>query len=65
MNAIEVPGLEPDHRRCQVAPERADDRLAVEPQVVLRLELVDSFARIAGGKGGYWEDNGYQWYAGI
>jgi DMSO/TMAO reductase YedYZ molybdopterin-dependent catalytic subunit len=31
----------------------------------MRLELVDSYARIAGGKGGYWEDQGYQWYAGI
>jgi len=31
----------------------------------MRIELVKSFANIAGGKGGYWEDNGYQWYAGI
>jgi DMSO/TMAO reductase YedYZ molybdopterin-dependent catalytic subunit len=29
------------------------------------IELVDSFAGIAGGKGGYWEDRGYEWYAGI
>lgn len=27
--------------------------------------LVDSFASIEGGKGGYWEDQGYEWYAGI
>ncbi|MHB1174446.1 MAG: molybdopterin-binding protein [Sulfuriferula sp.] len=27
--------------------------------------LVDSFASIGGGKGGYWEDQGYEWYAGI
>ncbi len=47
-------------------------RLRVERQLgykhakyVLRIELVDSFARIAGGKGGYWEDLGYQWFAGI
>ena len=47
-------------------------RLRVERQLgykhakyVMRIELVDSFANIAGGKGGYWEDNGYQWYAGI
>jgi len=26
---------------------------------------VDSYARIGGGKGGYWEDLGYQWYGGI
>lgn len=29
------------------------------------IELVDSFAHIAGGNGGYWEDQGYAWYAGI
>jgi len=32
---------------------------------VMRLEIVDDFSRIAGGKGGYWEDRGYEWYAGI
>ena len=47
-------------------------RLRVERQLgykhakyVMRIELVDSFDRIAGGNGGYWEDNGYQWFAGI
>ncbi|HEV8502130.1 MAG TPA: molybdopterin-binding protein [Casimicrobiaceae bacterium] len=47
-------------------------RLRVERQLgykhakyVMRLELVQSFARIGEGKGGYWEDQGYQWYAGI
>ena len=30
-----------------------------------RIEAVASLAGIAGGKGGYWEDRGYQWYAGI
>jgi DMSO/TMAO reductase YedYZ molybdopterin-dependent catalytic subunit len=29
------------------------------------IELVSSFAQIEGGKGGYWEDRGYDWYAGI
>ncbi len=29
------------------------------------VELVASLAPIGGGKGGYWEDNGYDWYAGI
>jgi len=29
------------------------------------IELVESFAAIRGGKGGYWEDEGYEWYAGI
>jgi DMSO/TMAO reductase YedYZ molybdopterin-dependent catalytic subunit len=32
---------------------------------VMRVELVDSFANMGGGKGGYWEDQGYEWYAGI
>jgi DMSO/TMAO reductase YedYZ molybdopterin-dependent catalytic subunit len=32
---------------------------------VMRIELVESFAEIGGGNGGYWEDLGYQWYAGI
>ena len=32
---------------------------------VMRLEIVDDFSGIAGGKGGYWEDQGYEWYAGI
>jgi DMSO/TMAO reductase YedYZ molybdopterin-dependent catalytic subunit len=29
------------------------------------IEFVASFDRIAGGKGGYWEDLGYQWHGGI
>jgi DMSO/TMAO reductase YedYZ molybdopterin-dependent catalytic subunit len=47
-------------------------RLRVERQLgykhakyVMRIELVESFGNIAGGSGGYWEDQGYQWYAGI
>jgi DMSO/TMAO reductase YedYZ molybdopterin-dependent catalytic subunit len=28
------------------------------------IEVVGSFAAIAGGAGGYWEDRGYDWYAG-
>ena len=32
---------------------------------VMRIELVESFDSIGGGKGGYWEDQGYEWYAGI
>ena len=31
----------------------------------MRIELVARFDEIAGGKGGYWEDHGYQWFAGI
>jgi DMSO/TMAO reductase YedYZ molybdopterin-dependent catalytic subunit len=32
---------------------------------VMRIALIDSFADLGQGKGGYWEDRGYQWYAGI
>ena len=32
---------------------------------IMRIELVESFATIRGGHGGYWEDQGYEWYAGI
>lgn len=47
-------------------------RLRVERQLgykqakyVMRIEIVDSFGGLWGGKGGFWEDRGYQWYAGI
>jgi DMSO/TMAO reductase YedYZ molybdopterin-dependent catalytic subunit len=47
-------------------------RLRVERQLgykmakyVMAIELVDSFERIGQGNGGYWEDRGYEWYAGI
>lgn len=30
-----------------------------------RIEVVGSFANIYAGRGGYWEDQGYEWYAGI
>jgi DMSO/TMAO reductase YedYZ molybdopterin-dependent catalytic subunit len=32
---------------------------------VSRIEVVGSFANIYAGNGGYWEDQGYEWYAGI
>ncbi|HEX9443965.1 MAG TPA: molybdopterin-binding protein, partial [Candidatus Binatia bacterium] len=47
-------------------------RLRVETQLgykmakyIRRIEFVDGFEKIGGGKGGYWEDRGYEWYAGI
>jgi len=47
-------------------------RLRVERQLgykmakyVMRVDAVDSFVGIGGGKGGSWEDQGYAWYAGI
>lgn len=35
------------------------------PKYIHRIELVDSFAAFGFGKGGYWEDRGYDWYGGI
>jgi DMSO/TMAO reductase YedYZ molybdopterin-dependent catalytic subunit len=32
---------------------------------VMEIELVEGFGNIRGGNGGYWEDQGYEWYAGI
>jgi DMSO/TMAO reductase YedYZ molybdopterin-dependent catalytic subunit len=32
---------------------------------VMRIEVVDDYKRFGNGKGGYWEDRGYDWYAGI
>jgi DMSO/TMAO reductase YedYZ molybdopterin-dependent catalytic subunit len=46
-------------------------RLRVERQLgykqakyVMRIEAVDTLARLGMGKGGYWPDQGYEWYAG-
>lgn len=36
-----------------------------QAKYVRAIELVESFANIRGGKGGYWEDEGYEWYGGI
>ena len=53
-------------------PHGAPIRLRAERQLgykqakyVHRIELVESFERINGGKGGYWEDQGYSWWGGI
>jgi DMSO/TMAO reductase YedYZ molybdopterin-dependent catalytic subunit len=32
---------------------------------VVAIELVESFSHIGRGHGGFWEDRGYEWYAGI
>jgi DMSO/TMAO reductase YedYZ molybdopterin-dependent catalytic subunit len=47
-------------------------RLRVERQLgykqakyLMRVDLVERLENIRGGKGGYWEDLGYEWYAGI
>jgi DMSO/TMAO reductase YedYZ molybdopterin-dependent catalytic subunit len=36
-----------------------------QPKYLHTIELVDDLGAIGGGKGGYWEDNGYDWYGGI
>jgi DMSO/TMAO reductase YedYZ molybdopterin-dependent catalytic subunit len=47
-------------------------RLRIENQLgykhakyIRKLDFVASLEEIRGGKGGYWEDQGYEWYAGI
>ena len=36
-----------------------------QPKYVHTIEVADGYARLAGGKGGTWEDQGYDWYGGI
>ena len=47
-------------------------RLRVERQLgykmakyVMRIDVVNSFADLGRGKGSFWADRGYEWYAGI
>ncbi len=56
--------LDPDHG--------APVRLRVPTQLgyksakwISRIDVVGTFATIGSGMGGYWEDRGYEWYAGI
>lgn len=56
--------LDPDHG--------APLRLRVPTQLgyksakwIARVEVVGTFANVYAGHGGYWEDQGYEWYAGI
>jgi len=35
------------------------------PKYIHKIELVDGFGAMGLGKGGYWEDRGYDWYGGI
>ncbi|MDI5935751.1 molybdopterin-binding protein [Halomonas kalidii] len=45
---------------------RAERQLGYKmAKYVMRIELVESFAHLGRGRGGYWEDRGYQWWAGI
>jgi DMSO/TMAO reductase YedYZ molybdopterin-dependent catalytic subunit len=47
-------------------------RLRVERQLgykmakyVMRIEAIEAFGNVGRGRGGFWEDRGYEWYAGI
>ena len=47
-------------------------RLRVERQLgykmakyVMRIEAIETFDKMGRGRGGFWEDRGYEWYAGI
>jgi DMSO/TMAO reductase YedYZ molybdopterin-dependent catalytic subunit len=53
-------------------PHGAPLRLRVERQLgykqakyIMSIEAVESLAKIGGGNGSYWADNGYAWHAGI
>jgi len=53
-------------------PHGAPLRVRVERQLgykmakyIMRIELIDDYAPLGDGKGGYWEDRGYDWFAGI
>ena len=53
-------------------PHGAPLRVRVERQLgykmskyIMRIELVESYTHFGNGKGGYWEDSGYDWYAGV
>ncbi len=53
-------------------PHGAPLRLRVERQLgykqakyLQRIEVRDTLSGLNGGRGGYWEDRGYEWYAGI
>jgi DMSO/TMAO reductase YedYZ molybdopterin-dependent catalytic subunit len=62
-----------DLNGAPIAPEHgAPVRLKIATQLgyksakwVQRIELAADLRRLGGGKGGYWEDQGYAWYAGI
>jgi DMSO/TMAO reductase YedYZ molybdopterin-dependent catalytic subunit len=53
-------------------PHGAPLRVRIERQLgykmakyLMRIEAVETFSGIRGGEGGFWEDRGYAWYAGI
>lgn len=60
------------NQQTLTVPHGAPLRLRVERQLgykhakyIRRIEAVESYAAIGEGRGGYWPDRGYEWYAGI
>ena len=58
--------------RPLTVPHGAPLRLRLERQLgykmakyIMRIEAIESFRGMGLGKGGFWEDRGYEWYAGI
>jgi len=50
------------------APPRRDVERSLgykHAKYLMRIEVVDSFASVGLGNGGFWEDRGDEWYAGI
>jgi DMSO/TMAO reductase YedYZ molybdopterin-dependent catalytic subunit len=61
LNDKTLPVLNGAPLRCRV-----ERQLGYKQAKYIRaIELVASFDTIRGGKGGYWEDEGYEWYGGI
>ena len=59
-----------DERRAAAGRARRAAEARVERQLgykmakyVMRIEAIDSFAALGRGRGGFWEDRGYEWYA--
>jgi DMSO/TMAO reductase YedYZ molybdopterin-dependent catalytic subunit len=66
-----IPAYEMNYEPLKVG-HGAPLRLRVERQLgykmakyIMRIEAIDDFTKISRGRGGFWEDRGYEWYAGI
>ena len=59
-------GIESRETIREATGERVERQLGYKhAKYLMRIEMKDSFAGLWGGKGGFWEDRGYEWYAGI
>ena len=72
VSSADHPGLRDELRAAQGRARRARCGCRVERQLgykmakyIMRIEAIDDFAKISRGRGGFWEDRGYEWYAGI